>query len=275
MTQISKYIVELYNYMLNVRDTMELVMPREHKADTYNARKKVLTDGIKEGYAFGNFMKNNGEKGEELTKKYQEFIDEYYSETSSIVSVAGDVLRVDSAQNVKILNDVVSPVETLKDILGQYMGVAMQKNELDENVKHLFVLDDRMYRIVFFMLSMKEYEKSFAEFNKVMSESKGQPTPQSNFIVQNELAVLTKAMRAVRGQNRCTDNETLDILDDAVKVLEMTEGRRDRINNKSFKEIFDDINKRLAESVGKIENEWKLCFQNVTKEFVQPATQLN
>lgn len=267
MTQLSKYIVELYNYMLNVRDTMELVMPRDHSIDAYNARKKVLTDGIKEGYAFGNFLKNNGEKGEELNKKFSDFIEEYYSDNSSIIKIAGEQVRVDSSQNCKILIDVVSPVETFKDIIGQYMIVATQKNELDPEVKRLLVLDDRMFRIVFFMLTIREYEKSFAEFNKVMTESNGKPTPQSNFIVQNELAVMTRAMRDVRVHNKFTDNETLDLIDDALKVVEMTEGRRDRVGNKSFKDIFEDINRRLSEAVGKIEPEWKTCFGGITQNF--------
>lgn len=267
MTQLSKYIVELYNYMLNVRDTMELVMPRDHSIDAYNARKKVLTDGIKEGYAFGNFLKNNGEKGEELNKKFCDFIEEYYSDNSSIIKIAGEQVRVDSSQNCKILIDVVSPVETFKDIIGQYMIVATQKNELDPEVKRLLVLDDRMFRIVFFMLTIREYEKSFAEFNKVMTESNGKPTPQSNFIVQNELAVMTRAMRDVRVHNKFTDNETLDLIDDALKVVEMTEGRRDRVGNKSFKDIFEDINRRLSEAVGKIEPEWKTCFGGITQNF--------
>lgn len=267
MTQLSKYIVKLYNYMLNVRDTMELVMPRDHSIDAYNARKKVLTDGIKEGYAFGNFLKNNGEKGEELNKKFSDFIEEYYSDNSSIIKIAGEQVRVDSSQNCKILIDVVSPVETFKDIIGQYMIVATQKNELDPEVKRLLVLDDRMFRIVFFMLTIREYEKSFAEFNKVMTESNGKPTPQSNFIVQNELAVMTRAMRDVRVHNKFTDNETLDLIDDALKVVEMTEGRRDRVGNKSFKDIFEDINRRLSEAVGKIEPEWKTCFGGITQNF--------
>ena len=267
MTQLSKYIVELYNYMLNVRDTMELAMPREHSIDAYNARKKVLTDGIKEGYAFGNFIKNNGEKGEELLKKFNDYIEEYYSDNSSIVKIAGEEVRVDSSQNCKLLIDVVSPVETFKDILGQYMAVAAQKNELDPEIKQLMVVDDRMYRVVFFMLTIREYEKSFLEFNKVMSESQGKPTPQSNFIVQNELAVMTRTLRDVRLHNKFTDNETLDVIDDAIKVVEMTEGRRDRPGNKSFKEIFEDINRRLAETVAKVEPIWKTTFQNITQNF--------
>lgn len=278
MNQISKYIVELYNYMLNIRDTMELATPRDHSIDAYNARKKVLTDGIKEGYAFGNFLKNNGEKGEELLKKFNEYIDTYYSDNSQIVKIAGDQVRVDSSQNFKLLIDVISPVETLKDIIGQYLIVATQQNELDPNVRQLLVLDDRMYRVVFFMLAIREYQKSFVEFNKVMGESQGKPTPQSNFIVQNELSVITRAMRDIRVRNKFTDNETLDMLDDTIKVLEMTEGRRDRVGNKSFKDIFDDINRRLAETTAKVEGEWKTCFANITANFVAdtqtaPATE--
>ena len=273
MTQLSKYIVELYNYMLNIRDTMEFTMPRDHSVEAYNARKKVLTDGIKEGYAFGNFILNNGEKGEELKKNFDEFINEYYSENSSIVTVAGEQVRVDSAQNVKILTDLIRPVETMKDIIGQYVAVGMQKNELDSNVTQLLVYDDRMFRIVFFMLGMREYEKSFLEFNKVMAESQGKPTPQSNFIVQNELAVLTKAFRDIRARNKFTDNESLDMLDETIKVIEMTEGRRDRINNKAFKDIFEDINRRLTEAVAKVEADWKTCFGNITANFAKPESE--
>ena len=278
MNQISKYIVELYNYMLNIRDTMELATPRDHSIDAYNARKKVLVDGIKEGYAFGNFLKNNGEKGEELLKKFNEYIDTYYSDNSQIVKIAGDQVRVDSSQNFKLLIDVISPVETLKDIISQYLVVATQQNELDPNIRQLLVLDDRMFRVVFFMLAIREYQKSFVEFNKVMGESQGKPTPQSNFIVQNELSVITRAMRDVRVRNKFTDNETLDILDDTIKVLEMTEGRRDRVGNKSFKDIFDDINRRLGEQTAKVETEWKTCFANITASFTAdlqaaPATE--
>lgn len=267
MTQISRYIVELYNYMLNIRDTMELLVPKDHSVDIYNRRKKVLTDGIKEGYAFGNFIKNNGEKGKELEDKYYSFIDSYYSDNSSFVKVAGDKLRIDSSQNFKLLTDIIFYVETLKDIIRQFINLASQKNELFPDLPRLLILDDKMYRVVFFMLMFREYEKSFLEFNKVMAESKGAHTPQSNFIVQNELSVMAKALREIRSLNKFTDNELLDLLDDGIKVLEMTEGRRDRIGNKSFKEIFEEINRRLMETVSKIEPEWKACFTAVTNEF--------
>ena len=46
----------------------------------------------------------------------------------------------------------------------------------------------------------------------------------------------------------------------------MTEGRRQRPDNKGFKEIFDDLNKRLNETAAKFENGWKNQYQKVVEE---------
>ena len=101
-----------------------------------------------------------------------------------------------------------------------------------------------------------------------MSESKGQPTPQSNFIVQNELVKLSSLLRFSRQHAHCTDNETLDMLDRTNAVLEMTEGRRDRRDNKSFKELFDIVNKEALEAVRTNELAWKEQLDKVVQDVV-------
>ena len=106
-----------------------------------------------------------------------------------------------------------------------------------------------------------------------MNESQGKATPQSNFIVQNELAKLAGFLRFSRAHAHCTDNETLDLLDETNRVLEMTEGRRQRPDNKGFKEIFDDLNKRLNEAVAKNEAAWKATYQQVVQEVTKSAPQ--
>ena len=68
MTNINRYILELYNYMLNLRDTLEYSIEKEHSINVYNGRKAILTDGLGEGFAMGNFLKNNGEKARNLKK---------------------------------------------------------------------------------------------------------------------------------------------------------------------------------------------------------------
>ena len=154
----------------------------------------------------------------------------------------------------------------MKDILFQYLAISEKNQESEPFIKELLIVDDRMFRIVYFMLVMKEYRKSFMEFNKVMSESKGVHTPQSNFIVQNELSVMAKLLKDVRLHHRFIDNETLDILDDVLKVVEMTEGRRERVGNKGFKEIFDELNTRLNESVKSIEAKWRMIYSDILEK---------
>ena len=260
----------MYHYLLTVRDTLEYTIKREHKVEVYENRKRILIDNLNEGTPFGDFLKNNGEAGDKIKEKIQSFIDELYSENSTILMPSGDIVRVDTAQLVTLYDMTVGIVETLRDIVFQYVnhGLASQDEtqKIDQMVVALVGLDENMYRIVLSMLVMRTFEESFAEFQKVMSESQGKPTPQSNFIVQNELVKLAGYLRFSRQHTRCTDNETLDLLDDTLKVIEMTEGRRQRPDNKGFKEIFDDLNKRLNETAAKFENMWKAQYQKVVAE---------
>ena len=46
MNQINHYIFDLYHYLLNLRDTLEYVIEREHQEALYNQRKTVLTQGL-------------------------------------------------------------------------------------------------------------------------------------------------------------------------------------------------------------------------------------
>ena len=140
---------------------------------------------------------------------------------------------------------------------------------LRQEMEKLVAADERLTRSIFAMLIMREFEKSFAEFQKVMGESNGQPTPQSNFIVQNEITKMAGLLRFSRAHAHNTDNETLDLLDDVNKVIEMTEGRRDRRDNKSFQEIFNDINRRLSDHVAKLEPQWKEIYEKLFKEMVE------
>ena len=101
-----------------------------------------------------------------------------------------------------------------------------------------------------------------------MGESKGQPTPQSNFIVQNELFKLAKMFRDSRAAVHVTDNETLDLLDECIELIEMTEGRRDRRDNKPFKDFFDSCNKQLSETVARIEPLWKQSYETAVQTMI-------
>ena len=270
MNNFSLYTFRLYHYLLTVRDTLEYTIKRDHKVDLYNNRKKILTENLQEGTPFGDFLKNNGETGEKIKEKINEFINNLYSEESTILMPSGENVRVDVAQTVSIFDMTVGIAETLRDIVYQYVNHGIKNEDANQRIDPLMMQvvsdDERMYRIILSMLVMRSFEESFAEFQKVMNESKGQPTPQSNFIVQNELVKYAGFLRFSRQHTRSTDNETLDLLDETLKVIEMTEGRRQRPNNRNFKDIFDELNDKLNKFAAQVEAKWKATYQRVVEE---------
>ena len=271
MNNFSLYTFRLYHYLLTVRDTLEYSIKRDHGIEVYNSRKAILTENLKEGTPFGDFLKNNGETGDKIREKVEQFIDNAYSDNSTIIMPSGDKVRVDVAQIVTLFDMTVGLTETLRDIVYQYVSYGLNNKEqtgggVDPLILQLVDADEKMYRIVLCMLVMRAFQESFAEFQKVMNESQGKPTPQSNFIVQNELVKMAGFLRFSRQHARCTDNETLDLLDETNKVVEMTEGRRQRPDNKGFKEIFDDLNGKLNNLVAKHEAAWKNVYQQVVAE---------
>ena len=266
MNNFSLYTFRLYHYLLTIRDTLEYSIKRDHTVEVFNSRKKILEDNLQEGTPFGDFLKNNGEAGDKIREKVNSFINDLYSENSTILMPSGDKVRVDYGQMVTLFDMTVGLTETLRDIVFQYLQYGINNKEIDSLLVKLVDEDERMYRTVLAMLTMRVFQESFAEFQKVMSESQGKPTPQSNFIVQNELAKLAGFLRFSRQHAHCTDNETLDLLDETNRVLEMTEGRRQREDNKGFKEIFDNLNKKLNDATAKYEAAWKQTYQKVVEE---------
>ncbi len=279
MNNFSLYTFRLYHYLLTVRDTLEYTIKRDHKVEVYESRKKILNDNLEEGTPFGDFLKNNGETGDKIKEKIKDFIKELYSEESTILVPAGELVRVDVGQIVTLFDMTVGITETLRDIVYQYINYGMtnqdESQRIDPIIVQLMGEDEKMYRTILSMLVMRSFEESFGEFQKVMSESKGQPTPQSNFIVQNELVKMAGYLRFSRQHTRATDNETLDLLDETLKVIEMTEGRRQRPNNRGFKDIFDELNNKLNTYAAKVEAAWKATYAKVVEEVTknQPKPQ--
>ena len=267
---MNQYIFNIYHYLLNLRDTVEYTIDREHTKQIYDSRKAVLETGLNKGSALGNFFENNKEQGDKIKSRLEEVIKDFYSDDNTVIKVTEDgKIRVDHTQHIKIFDEIVGIQESIRDILFGYINYARQQKSAEEDMEKLVAIDERLTRSIFAMLIMREFEKSFAEFQKVMGESKGQPTPQSNFIVQNEISKMASLMRFSRAHAHCTDNETLDLLDDVNKLIEMTEGRRDRRDGKAFPDLFAEIHRRLSEHVAKLEPQWKEIYEKLFKEMVE------
>ena len=268
MNQNSQYIFNLLHYLIQVRDTMQYTLDKEQPEELFKQRKLILEKGIEPESHLGKFLENNKEQGDKIKEKINEFISEIYGEESTILSIHDGLVRVDHTQHIKILDYVIGIAESVRDIIYGYLNHARQTNALENNILELIILEDRFYRSLSYMIILREFQKSFIEFQKVMQESQGKPSPQSNFIVQNELQKMSGMLRFIRNHTHCTDNPTLDLLDKTLQLIEMTEGRRDRRDNKSFKDLFDETNKALNEYVATLEVKWNELFKKNLDEFI-------
>ena len=241
MKNINQYNFDIIHVATHLRDTLEYVLPREHEEKVFNQRKEVLTKGLSKETPLGKFLEANKDKFTELLKNYDELLEEVYGDNSTIlVKTAEGKIRVDHSQHLRIHELVTAMMEPIRDIIYFHINLARKQNENEPVLEELMPYDDRQYRLFAYLLMMQDFQKSFFEFQKVMGEAGGKPTPQSNFIVQNELSKYAKMLRNIREHTRFTDNETLDVLDKCLQVVEMSEGRRDRRDNKNFPDLFKE-----------------------------------
>ena len=159
-------------------------------------------------------------------------------------------------------------MEPLRDIIYFHVNLARKENQNEAIIEDLMPVDDRHYRLFVYLLMMQDFQKSFFEFQKVMGEAGGKPTPQSNFIVQNELSKYAELLRFIRQHNHCIDNETLDALDKCLQGVEMSEGRRERRDNKNFPDLFKEALDNVNALVQKSGPEWQNLFNKALQEML-------
>ena len=269
MKNINQYNFDIIHVATHLRDTLEYVLPREHDGRIYEQRKAILHKGLEEETPLGRFLKANSDKFEEMVAKYNELLSEVYGDDSTILSKTADnKIRVDHSQHLKIYDYVINIMEPLRDIIYFHVNLARKQGDNEPIIEDLMKVDDAYYRLFVFILVMQDFQKSFVEFQKVMGESQGQPSPQSNYIVQNELQVYAKLLRFVRSHNHTTDNTVLDTLDDCLKVVEMTEGKRDRVDNKPFNELFKEALEKVNALLNEYTPKWRKLFDTALQEML-------
>ena len=270
MKNINQYNFDIIHVATHLRDTLEYVLPREHDAKIFDQRRDVLTKGLSPETPLGKFLEANKDKFEGMMKLYNELLDDVYGENSTILTKTNDgKIRVDHSQHLRIYELVVGIMEPLRDIIFLHVNLARRQNEQEAIIEELMPLDDRYYRLFSYLLMMQDFQKSFFEFQKVMGENQGKPSPQSNFIVQNELSHYARLLRDIRSHNHFTDNDSLDALDKCLQVVEMSEGRRDRRDNKNFPDLFKEALDQLNALVVLNGPKWQEAFNKALKEMLE------
>jgi hypothetical protein len=284
MNQVSQHIMSIYHYSVLVRDTLEYTIVKDaYNLEAFEQRKKALKVTLEEKSPLRHFIDTNGETGKTIETKIREFIDDVYGDDSTILRPSADGLRVDHAQHLKIYDYVVGIHETLSDITKGYVKFARDNKQEEPDVERVITDDERLYRGLVFMTVMADVDKTFLEFNKAMRETKGQPSPQSNYII-GDLKKLIGFLGFQKQHNTIRDAAFNDMMDHSFRVLEQIEGKRelpamplseeekntykgkltsDGQRYLTFPEIFKENHDIITKVVATSEENWRKSYQPV------------
>ena len=239
-----------------IRDTLEYTMDKpSYSYESYLMRKDLILRGIQPNTPLGSFLEKNNQDekhlGDDIKNKIKTFHDEVYGDDSIIIKVTPEKeLRVDKSQHMAIYSYVIGIYETMLDILYGYLTMAKKNNQLEPEIEKLMRTNDAFYRGFIYLQLCKDLYAQFKEFQTAMNETKGQPTPQSNYISQ-EIQKIFGFFNFIKNHCRLTDENTRNMFDevsnDTIKhIAEYT-----RPNEIIWKDVYNPLYKELVEQARK------------------------
>jgi len=272
MNNYSKTIASLLHYNDVIRGTLEYAIRKDaYDKKFYDLRKKEVKAEIENQTPLKVCLDNSGEQGEKVIAQINEFYDSIYADDSTIVKNREEGVSVDHAQNVTMLEEIVNLHETINDIVNAHVQGAVNSQQFEPDLlAQVLRIDELYYRGFAFRLLLDELDFLFAEFNKAMQETKGQPSPQSNFI-QGDLTKIVNLFGQTRQRSRITSSDYYEVVDPIFALIEMTSGRRDLPAGKNFGQVITDCKKNLIDHLIRWENEWKGCYIPFMNQFIEEA----
>ncbi len=269
MNDVTHFIFSIYNYNLMIKDTLEYTISdrKDLKVAIYQQRKNTLKGMLDQPSPVRHFLDQNGETGKKIESNLREFIEDVYGDDSTILHVSGEELRVDHAQHLAIYNFVVGLHETFNDILHGYLKFAKDQGKEDPKLTSMIDKDDDMFRVIAYMTIFNDVEKAFIEFNQAMTESHGQPSPQSNFVLtylRQYIGFLGFVSTHYKGQ----DTDMLHMMNQVKYVFALMEGKEKLPEGKKLSEVFEETKKEIQMLMGKTEQAWRQEFMMVYPEVV-------
>lgn len=278
METISRVIVSFVYYNSLVRDTLEYTLNKEqYDVNFYNYKRNGIVNELKLNTPLKNFIENNGEAGQKLKERLEKFGNDFYSDTSTVLHLANDGLRVDNAQNIKIFEDTVPLHQEMSNIVNLHVKYAHDhQNEINISADELArldtlrLVDNRFYTAVAYLALSREIYKQFEEFNKARREANGERTPQSNFIEQ-DLNKLNNLLELVRRGSIANDVIYTDATDALFQSIEMMNGRRQLPTGKTFADVVNDASQKISAFVKDSEENYKQIYGPLLNELIEAS----
>lgn len=270
MNQTTRYVMDIYQVSVIIRDTLEYVIPKNegYRTDVYKQRKQIMFTALDEKHALSRFLSENKEAGEKIRQNLTDFYDMVYGDDSRAVFLENDKVIVDSGYNTQVLDYVVGLHETIYDICLGFIKFAKENNNYEEALGTLVAKENAFYRCVSSMVITDQIHRLFVEFNKAMHESKGETTPTSSFI-SNDLRKNIGFFKFVEEHAGYEDDIyklavektkfVIDCMGGKQKIDETGEGLRKEIMN---------LHELWMKTVVLSEAEWKGIYQAVVQDLI-------
>lgn len=264
MKNESQVALRFYHYLKVVRDSLEYSM-KDAKLKTldFENRRSFLEDSMKEGEILATLIKNNGENGEKVKERLEEFISVLYR--GSIVIPNGEFVRIDNAQKISVFQQVVGMRETFLDIVMSHINYLKEEGKLEPRIEELVKLEDYIYRSLASFLLIDSMRESFIEFNRYLNESKGEKTPQSNFVA-NDIGNYVGMLNFVKSRKIFDEPYFKDLEEASEKQMQLIQGKLVLNSQTERENIFINAKAMADKTLADAEKKWVAVYLPIVED---------
>lgn len=269
MNQTTYYVFGIYQLNLLLRDSLEYMVPnRQFSAEMYDKRREGFLALTSENSPLGRFLAQNQEKAETINTSFKNFVEQVYSDNATIVRKIDNSIEVDKALHLQFYEMVSGIFQTIEDILFGYIAHAKKENQLEEILEKAVYSNEVYFRsLSYFALSLDIVDK-FNEYQVAFRESKGQPSPASNFI-NEEIGKLVGILGFHKKHSKITDVSFNEMTDKVNAMIETIAGKRKLPEGVTFPDLFKQTREVTLLQLQKSEVDFKTVFAPILKEYVE------
>lgn len=262
MNQTTRFVMGIYQVSLMIRDALEYIQNKEtFDLNVYKQRKQFIEHGLIESAPLSRFLSQNGEVGKNIRNNLNDFVDAVYGDESTIVSIDGEKVVSDKGQKLKMLDFIVGLHETLQDVMKGFINQSKNDNTYEEELDTFLKYDEKFFRSLLCINLVDQIHALFLDFNKAMQQSKGEPGPATNFILND----LKRVVGFLKFENEHADKEDEGFkkaYDASFLMLQYMEGsKKAEDEGTTIKDQIVEARKLWQVEIGKNEPEWRTRYQ--------------
>ena len=262
MNQTTRFVMGIYQVSLMIRDALEYIQNKEtFDLNVYKQRKQFIEHGLIESAPLSRFLSQNGEVGKNIRNNLNDFVDAVYGDDSTIVSIDGEKVVSDKGQKLKMLDFIVGLHETLQDVMKGFINQSKNDNTYEEELDTFLKYDEKFFRSLLCINLVDQIHALFLDFNKAMQQSKGEPGPATNFILND----LKRVVGFLKFENEHADKEDerkKKAYDASFLMLQYMEGsKKAEDEGTTIKDQIVEARKLWQVEIGKNEPEWRTRYQ--------------